>query len=505
MTKLWPFIIACLLIALPWAGPSAANPRAAAPLLIDINPGSAGSSPFGFVTSGDLAYFSASDGAHGSELWRSDGTAAGTWMVKDITPGAAGTPIEPILAINGTLFSLVYGGDPATTRTVELWRSDGTAAGTVPLGQVGAWSSSEVCSFSVSPFGENLLITKRADTIKPCNDSVTVHSGLAGGALWSKSGRGSETTTLSGRSYFFFSSQDANTPSGLWASAATPAGIAHVDPLPTNGWIRQLHPGDGAFYFTSVELDQQGSQSSTLWKSTGAPGGISMIKEFPDDQVIYSSAVLSQSLIFVVAGTYLTKTQELWRSDGTPASTQLIRRLASAPQGVGLNWITSHIVRVGDQLVFEGPATCDPATDAYATLWVTDGSAAGTGMLTPALRIRDASDPDINGGTTSMIADGNQAVFLPKDATHGVEPWISDGTTAGTRLLADLTPGAASSTISTYRMAMLPGNFLTNVYSDSSGYELWVVDTAPPPPLPAAGSHRLYLPLAASSLLCATP
>jgi ELWxxDGT repeat protein len=501
-------LLACLLLVLlasPSSPPStAAQPRAAAPLLIDINPGAASSYPFGFVTIGDLVYFSANDGVHGNELWRSDGTPAGTWMVKDMTPGAASTPLEPILAFNGTLFSLVYGGDPATTRTVELWRSDGTSAGTIPLGQVGAWSSLfEVCSFSVSPFGENIVITKNMETIQPCNESVTVHSGLAGGMLWSKPGSSSETTTLAGRSYFFFSSQDASTPSGLWASAGSPAGVAYVDSLPTNGWIRQLRASDGAFYFSSVELDRQGSQSSTLWKSTGAPGGISMIKDFPDDQVIFSSAVFSQSLIFAVAGTYYTNTLELWRSDGTPASTQPIRRLASAPRGVGLNRRTSHIVRIGDRLAFDGPATCDPATDSYSTLWVTDGLAPGTGVVAPALRIKDPSDPEISGGTVFMQPYGDQIVFLAKDAAHGVEPWISDGTVAGTRLLADLAPGAASS--DSHIMATLPGKFLANVYSDSSGYELWVVDIAAPPPVPPAGPYRLYLPLAASSLLCSTP
>jgi ELWxxDGT repeat protein len=50
----------------------------------DIRPGSQGSGPNLLVRVGDTLYFTANDGVHGSELWKSNGTAGGTKLVKDV-------------------------------------------------------------------------------------------------------------------------------------------------------------------------------------------------------------------------------------------------------------------------------------------------------------------------------------------------------------------------------------------------------------------------------------
>lgn len=57
----------------------------------DINPGPGGSQPIHMLAVGNAVYFAASDGVHGFELWRSDGTEAGTFMVDDIEPGGRGS------------------------------------------------------------------------------------------------------------------------------------------------------------------------------------------------------------------------------------------------------------------------------------------------------------------------------------------------------------------------------------------------------------------------------
>ncbi len=98
-------------------------------LVKDIDPGKGSSAPYAMIKVGSTLYFTADDGVHGTELWRSDGSAGGTTMVKDINPGpggiGGGAPPE-IDNVDGTLYFHANDG----THGVELWRSDGTAAGT---------------------------------------------------------------------------------------------------------------------------------------------------------------------------------------------------------------------------------------------------------------------------------------------------------------------------------------------------------------------------------------
>jgi ELWxxDGT repeat protein len=79
------------------------GPAAGVTLVKDIRPGAgsgaydlndAGAQP---VELGGVLYFQANDGATGAELWRSDGSGAGTWRVTDIGPGAAGAGLSWIV------------------------------------------------------------------------------------------------------------------------------------------------------------------------------------------------------------------------------------------------------------------------------------------------------------------------------------------------------------------------------------------------------------------------
>jgi ELWxxDGT repeat protein len=85
------------------------------------------SSPFGVAAVAGTVYFRANDGSAGDELWKSDGTEAGTVRVKDIQEGSDSSDPVGFTNVAGTLYFSANDGSYGR----ELWKSDGTEAGTV--------------------------------------------------------------------------------------------------------------------------------------------------------------------------------------------------------------------------------------------------------------------------------------------------------------------------------------------------------------------------------------
>lgn len=120
------FAVLLLLVTAPPSTPAFSEPLE--PFLVrDIQPGADGSGPLALINVNGTLFFWADDGIHGTELWKSDGTEAGTVLVRDINPGAGNSGPSFLTNVNGTLFFEAYDG----THGEELWKSDGTAAGTV--------------------------------------------------------------------------------------------------------------------------------------------------------------------------------------------------------------------------------------------------------------------------------------------------------------------------------------------------------------------------------------
>jgi len=93
----------------------------------DLNGTTLGSDPDELAAFNDEIYFTAADTGTGRELFRTDGTAAGTVLVKDINSGGQGSSLRELTESAGTLFFAA--GD--ATNGLELWKTDGTTTGTV--------------------------------------------------------------------------------------------------------------------------------------------------------------------------------------------------------------------------------------------------------------------------------------------------------------------------------------------------------------------------------------
>jgi len=106
--------------------------QAGTKMIKDINPNN-NSSMYNSIYISTLSvvneqlYFMADDGVHGFELWTSDGTESGTYMIKDLRTGGSNYHSYPsdFVALNGTVYFHAFGnaGD-------ALWKTDGTALGT---------------------------------------------------------------------------------------------------------------------------------------------------------------------------------------------------------------------------------------------------------------------------------------------------------------------------------------------------------------------------------------
>ena len=111
-------------------------------LVADIRPGPESSSIYVTQTwvSGDGSlYFNADDGQHGEELWHTDGTPGGTTLVDDIAPGQESSRPSFVTEELGRLFVVATTDEYGTeiwTQLTDPWRADFSGDGTLGIADV---------------------------------------------------------------------------------------------------------------------------------------------------------------------------------------------------------------------------------------------------------------------------------------------------------------------------------------------------------------------------------
>jgi ELWxxDGT repeat protein len=129
-----PTLLALLVLLAGTLGLPAANTLAATISTIiqvkDINLRGANAYPVNLTNVNGTLFFTADDGSSGAELWRSDGSAAGTVLVRDINPGSFSSNPANLANVNGTLFLVADNGSSGA----ELWKQVSlTVEGYLPL------------------------------------------------------------------------------------------------------------------------------------------------------------------------------------------------------------------------------------------------------------------------------------------------------------------------------------------------------------------------------------
>ncbi len=420
---------------------------------LDIDTQAASSSPTNTLTIGSSVFFVATDPEHGAELWKTDGTAAGTVLVKDVNPGISSSSIANLTNVNGTLFFSANDGTDGT----ELWKSDGTTSGTVLVDDINDGSSNSSPS-NFTAIGSTLYFTANdgSDGVELWKSTGTAAGTSLVKDINSGSGSASPSNFVVMGSTLYFSANDGTNGAELWKSTGTSAGTTLVKDInvgATGSSPANLTVVGSTLYFTAND----GTDGIELWKSDGTSGGTALVKDINAGSSNSSPAnltALGTTLIF--SATDGTNGIELWKSDGTAAGTSMLKDIDSG----SANSSPANLTVFNGNIYFA-------ATDGThgVELWRTDGTSAGTVLFDDIRSGTSASSP-----ANFKVANG-ALYFSANDGTHGVELWKTDGTT--TSLVLDINAGTSSS--SPTSLAVL-GTKIVFAATAATGTELWTSD-----------------------------
>ena len=376
-----------------------------------------------FLTAGDYVYFTSGDA-----LWRTDGTAAGTFLLKSGFTRAH-EYYSDIIRDEQDGFTAEFKGQFffVSAESSQLWRSDGTPSGTILL----KTSSSENVRILTSTQDYLFFIASDA----AMGQELYRTDGTAAGTIVVRdinpgSANGFYGVAAAVGNELFFGANDGVHGNEPWKTTGTSAGtvmITDLNPGSASGFGASTPMGwNGMFFFVGTTAET----GTNPWVTDGTAEGTYILSDETGTEWEYQRAadykiVHDGYMYFVVremeAGGSMG---QLWRTDGTAANTSFIKEvgLAENAEAVG------HFRIYKDKIFFWN--NYDPV---YGYLWVSDGTTEGTHTI--------HQTSIIDGALTFFEVIGDYLLFTGHSSGYPHDLYRSDGTEEGTDLFVERKAG----------------------------------------------------------------
>lgn len=398
----------------------------------DIKLGQGSSNPSSLVVINDILYFTANDGFHGSELWKSDGTENGTQLVKDIKQNDQNDYNGPLNLINfnGKLFFTATNNIDG----FELWTTDGTEAGTYMVKDINVGASGSSPS-DLFVFKNNLYFVANNGNNQT---QLWKSDGTDGGTNLVKDINPNSSDLSYGNQFlilndnFYFFANDGINGFELWKSNGTESGTIMVKNIRTGGYFSNSETTLKGNVINNQIVFQfdDGTHGTELWITDGTELGTRILKDINSTgkSVSNTSYVKFKNEIYFVADDGVHG-NELWKTNGTSDGTVLLKDINENPgywpnTGNASAQISKVFVN-NDKLFFYSDST----NSTKRTLWVSDGTTLGTLELSNEIETLNS---------VFYVNVSNSVIFTGLNEKYGNELWITDGTSFGTSLFADL-------------------------------------------------------------------
>lgn len=299
----------------------------------------------------DKFYFFSDNGVNGTELWISDGTENGTYMLKDLCLGPCSgggflhSYARPFVNFDGFLFFIASDQDGK-----GLWKTDGTPQGTIEVKEFDfefPWTLLHGVYFN------NLLIDH--------NEKLYISDGTESGTyILNDVHVTSEMIELDGKVYFEGNGDE------LWVTDGTVGGTSMIKELDITSNFFDLN--DRLLFYAN-----DGTTGGELWISDGTANGTNILFDINQNGTsgnLFLGKKYKDKIYFSADDGNFG--QELWVTDGTQNGTNMIADInigaeSSNPQ---------HFTIFRDKLFFQAENRANGRE-----LWMTDGTEANTEIV----------------------------------------------------------------------------------------------------------------------------